>query len=109
MALLHARKSAARPPLRAMLVAACHVDPVHRLICAVAGDSYSTRFNLIPAAQAVLSMAAEIEPEPAEVLRWYRTTRIEHMGQQTAAQLVASGRAGDLITFLQAIRDEPSG
>lgn len=107
MPALRSHKSVASSALQAMLVAAYAVDPLDLLICPVAKDRYSTMFHLIPAALAVLRMAAEIEPEPAEVLRWYRTTCIEHLGHLTPEKLVALGRAEQVIGFLEVIRDHP--
>ena len=109
MPALHANKPDVRPSLRAMLVDAYRADPRDELICAVSDTNYSTLFHLIPAALAVLRVAAEIEPEPAEVLYWYRSTRIEQLGQLTPEKLVALGRAEELVSFLRAIRDDPLG
>lgn len=107
MPALRVHKFTASPALQAMLVAAYAADPLDQLICPVAGGRYSTLFQLIPAALAVLRVAAGIEPEPAELLRWYRTTHIEHMGHLTPERLVALGRAEEVIGFLEAIRDAP--
>lgn len=95
----------ARRSLRALLVAAYHVDPSDRLIAPVNEESYSTVFSLIPAALAVLRVAAEIEPDPADVMRWYRQTRIAELGYLTAAELVSLGRTQAVIDFLSAVRD----
>lgn len=95
----------ARPSLRAMLVAAYHVDPFDQLIAPVSAESYSTVFSLIPAALAVLRVAAEIEPDPADVMRWYRQTRIAELGYLTAAELVSLGRTETVIDFLSSVRD----
>jgi hypothetical protein len=109
MPALHAHKSDAHPSLRAMLADAYRADPLDELICAVSDTNYSTRFHLIPAAMAVLRVAAEIEPEPAEVLYWYRSTGIEQFGQLTPEKLVAMGRAEEVVSFLRAIRDQTVG
>ncbi len=95
--------------LSAMLVDAYRADPLDELICAVSDTNYSTLFHLIPAALAVLRVAAEIEPEPAEVLHWYRNTGIAHLGQLSPEKLVALGCAEELVSFLRAIRDDPLG
>ncbi|MEO7050039.1 MAG: hypothetical protein ABI128_00085 [Rhodanobacter sp.] len=107
MPALRAHKPIASPSLHAMLAAAYRADPVEELICPVAGNNDSTLFGLIPAALAVLRVAAQIEPEPAEAMRWYRTIRIEHLGNLTAKKLVAAGRAEEVIHFLRAILDDP--
>jgi hypothetical protein len=57
-------------------------------------------------AQAILKMAAAIEPDPAESLGWYRTTPIMPMGQKTAQEMVAVGRAEEVMHFLLMIRNE---
>lgn len=95
----------AKPTLQAMLVAAYHVDPSDQLIAPVNEESYSTVFSLIPAALAVLRVAAEIEPDPVNVMRWYRQTRIAELGYLTAAELVSLGRTEAVIDFLSSIRD----
>ena len=107
MPALRAHKSVASSALQSMLMAAYAADPLDQLICPVAEGRYSTMFHLIPAALAVLRVAAEIEPEPAEVLRWYRATCIEHLGHLTPEKLVALGRAEEVIGFLEIIRDHP--
>ncbi|MEO9229747.1 MAG: hypothetical protein ABI216_12500, partial [Devosia sp.] len=58
---------------------------------------------------AVLRAAAKIEPEPAEVMHWYRTIPIVHLSRLTAEELVAGGRADEVLGFLRAIRDDPVG
>jgi hypothetical protein len=95
----------AKPSLQAMLVAAYHVDPSDQLIAPVGAESYSTVFSLIPAALAVLRVAAEIEPDPADVMRWYRQTRIAELGYLTAVELVSLGRTQAVIDFLSSVRD----
>jgi hypothetical protein len=88
-----------------MLVAAYHVDPCDQLISPVGEESFSTVFSVIPAALAVLRVAAQIEPDPADVMRWYRQTRIAELGHLTAAELVSLGRAATVIEFLDSVRD----
>jgi hypothetical protein len=107
MSALRAHKPIASSALQAMLVAAYGADPLDQLICPVGEGRYSTMFQLIPVALAVLRVAAEIEPEPVEVMRWYRTTCIEHLGHLTPERLVALGRAEEVIGFLEVIRDNP--
>jgi hypothetical protein len=104
MTTLHSIKPAARQSLRAMLAAAYRADPCDQLIAPVGNDNYSTVFSLIPVALAVLRVAAQIEPDPAEVMQWYRSTRIGELGHLTATELVALGRAEAVIHFLQSIR-----
>lgn len=105
MGAIHSIKPPPRPSLRSMLVAAYHADPADRLIAPVDKDSYSTMFSLIPVALAVLRVAAQIEPDPARAMHWYRHTRIAELGHMVAAELVALGRAEAVIQFLQSIRD----
>lgn len=94
-----------KPSLRTMLVAAYRVEPFDHLIAPVGEDRYSTIFSLIPAALAVLRVAAEIESDPADVLRWYRQTHIAELGHLTAAELVSLGRSSTVIDFLRSVRD----
>ncbi|MHA6205636.1 hypothetical protein ACXU4B_14525 [Dyella soli] len=95
----------AKSSLRSLVVAAYTADPSDQLISPVGEHSYSTLFTLIPVALAVLRVAAEIEPRPAAVMEWYRATPIAELGQLTAEQLVALGRAEVVIAFLRSIRD----
>ncbi|KRE86032.1 hypothetical protein ASG75_10895 [Rhodanobacter sp. Soil772] len=106
MTAMHSIKPIARPSLRSMLAAAYLADPSDRLIAPVGADTYSTLFSLIPVALAVLREAVEIEPDPAEVMHWYRATRIAELGHLTAAELVALGRAEAVIAFLRSIRND---
>lgn len=105
MAAIPSRNRPTQPSLQAMLVQAYHVAPSDRLIAPIGDESYSTVFSLIPAALAVLRVAAEIEPDPAHVIRWYSQTLIAELGYLTAAQLVSIGRAAAVIDFLDAVRD----
>ncbi|WP_238530867.1 hypothetical protein [Rhodanobacter spathiphylli] len=91
--------------LRKLLCAAYLADPRDQLISPIGERDYSTLFGRIPVALAVLRMAAQIEPDPAAVMQWYRHTRITELGYLTAEQLVALGRAEAVITFLRSVRD----
>jgi hypothetical protein len=95
----------AKPSLRSLVLAAYTADPLDPLISPVDERSYSTLFGLIPVALAVLRVAAEIEPNPAVVMDWYRWTPIRELGNLSAEQLVALGRAEMVIAFLRSIRD----
>ncbi|MCX7512257.1 hypothetical protein [Frateuria sp. STR12] len=53
----------------------------------------------------VLRVAAEIEPSPAALMEWYQRTPIHELGDLSAEQLVALGRAEMVIGFLRSIRD----
>lgn len=105
MTVMHSMKPAMRLSLRSMLAAAYLADPADQLIAPISEDRYSTLFSLIPVALAVLRVAVEVEPDPAEVMYWYRNTRIGELGHLTAAELVALGRAEAVIDFLRAARD----
>jgi hypothetical protein len=89
--------------LRSLLHAAYHANAADPLISPMGNGSYSTLFGLIPTALAVLRVAAEIEPDPAEVMEWYRSTPIRELGGLSAEQLVALGRVEAVIGFLRAI------
>lgn len=96
--------------LRALLLEeSCVDDPRNEPIAPLGEHGYSTMVRVIPAALAVLRVAAQIEPEPEWVMDWYRRTRIAELGQLTAEQLVAMGRAPVVIAFLQSIRDGARG
>ena len=91
--------------LRSLAATAYRADPSDRLISPVGERSYSTMFGLIPAALAVLRMAAMIEPDPPAMLAWYTETPIVELGCLTAEQLVMLGRAEAVVVFLQSVRD----
>lgn len=105
MGITHSIRTLHKPSLRAMLAAAYHGDPDDQLIAAVNEDNYSTLFSLIPMALAVLRVAAQVEPDPALAMQWYRKTHIAELGHLTASELVAMGRSEAVIDFLQGIRD----
>lgn len=84
-------------------------DPRDEPIAPLGEHGHSTMVRIIPAALAVPRVAAQIEPETEWVMDWYRRTRIAELGQLTAEQLVAMGRAPVVIAFLQSIRDGASG
>jgi hypothetical protein len=100
----HARKRPVTASLRSLLSAAYAADPRDCLIAPVGEHGYSTILSLIPAALAVLRVAVEIEPDPAAVMDWYRRVRISELGNLTAEQLVALGRAEAVIVFLRSVR-----
>jgi hypothetical protein len=97
------------PSLRSLIDAAYLADPMDQLISPVGEWSYSTLFNLIPAALAVLREAAGLEPDPSAMMIWYRQTPIAELGYLTAEQLVALGRAEMVIAFLGSVRDGTRG
>jgi hypothetical protein len=101
----HASRPATGASLRALLSAAYQADPRDRPISPIGECDYSTLFGRIPAAQAVLRVAAQIEPEPAAVVEWYRQVRIAEFGHLTAEQLVSFGRAEAVVAFLCSVRD----
>jgi hypothetical protein len=98
-------QSAAVTSLRTLLCAAYMADPRDRLISPIGERDYSTLFGRIPVALAVLRVAAQVEADPAAVLRWYRHIRIAELGHLTAEELVALGRAEAVVEFLCSIRD----
>ncbi|WP_426703052.1 hypothetical protein ACPPVV_08685 [Rhodanobacter sp. Col0626] len=93
------------PSLRSLIDAAYLADPLDQLIAPVGEWSYSTTFNLIPAALAVLREAASIEPDPPTLMAWYRQTPIAELGHLTAEQLVALSRTEVVIVFLRSVRN----
>lgn len=109
MPALHDHTFDAHPSSRARLADADRADPMDELICVGSDTNYSTLLHLIPATLAVLRVAAEIEPEPAKVLDWYRSTGIEQLGQLTPERLVALGRTEEVVSFLRTIRDHAVG
>jgi len=109
MSVIHPIRPVPRPVLRRLLAEAYAHDPCREPIAPFGEDRYTTLAKLVPAALAVLHVAAQIEPEPEWVLDWYRRTRIAELGQLTAEQLVAMGRAPVVVAFLQSIRDGARG
>ena len=99
----HSIRSVAPPSLRSLVAAAYLADPADRLIAPIGDQAYSTLFQLIPAALAVLRTAATIEPNPINVLEWYRSDPVAELGHLTAEQLVSLGRAEVVIAFLCSI------
>lgn len=95
----------AEASLQALVLAAYHADASDPPIAPVGEYGYSTLFGPIPAALAVLRVAAEIEPRPTAVMEWYRRTPIRELGNLSAEQLVALGRAEMVIAFPSSIRD----
>ncbi len=91
--------------LRAMLSAAYLADPRDQLISPIGERDYSTLFGRIPVALAVLRVAAQIEPDSAAVMMWYRRTRIAELGYLTAEKLVSLGRAEAVIAFLRSAHE----
>ncbi len=105
MAVIHPIRPVPRSALRGLLFEAYAADPQDQIISPLGDYGYSTMFRIIPSALAVLRVAAQIEEEPQSVMHWYRHTRIAELGYLTAEQLVAMGRAPNVIAFLQAVRD----
>ena len=103
MATLRPIRQHSAPSLPSMLLRAYSVDPRDRVICAVAGGRFSTVAEVIPAALAVLRVAAEIEPVPGKLLHWYQHDAIAELGFLTPEQLVSLGRADTVIDFLRSI------
>lgn len=57
--------------------------------------------HVISAALAVLRMAASLEPDPVEVMAWYRGVPIAVLDGLTAAELVRQGRSDAVLAFLR--------
>ena len=60
---------------------------------------------LHPTVRAVLDAAQPLAPEPGEAMAWYREAPIAELDHLTAAELVASGRAGAVLAFLRSVID----
>lgn len=56
--------------------------------------------RLVTARLAVLEAAARIDPDPAQVVHWYRFTPIRELGELTAEAFIGSDRASDDLAFL---------
>jgi hypothetical protein len=97
--------SLAKPSLRSLVMAAYAINPSGQLMSPGGDLGYGAFSNLIPVTFAVLRIAAEVESSPASVMEWYQKTPIAELGQFTAEQLVALGRADLVIAFLTSIRD----
>lgn len=99
-----------RPELLALLFDThTRDDPCAEPIAPLGESGYTTLTRIIPSAQAVLHVAAQIEREPERVMDWYSRTRIAELGFFTAEQLVEMGRAPIVIAFLQSIRHGDRG
>lgn len=101
----HASRPATSASLRHLLCAAYLADPRDLLISPIGERDYSTLFGRIPAALAVLRVAAQIEADPAAVMSWYRHVRIAELGHLTAEQLVSLDRAEAVVVFLRSALD----
>lgn len=95
--------STRRSPLRELFLQVYLESPPDEATSPLGEHGYSTLSRIIPSAMAVLRVAARIEPDPAQVLEWYRHTKIAEFGSLTAEQLVTTGRAPAVIHFLQSI------
>ena len=104
MTVIHPTPSISHLPLRELLLQAYSDNPLDEPISPLGDHGYSTLSRIIPSALAVLRVAAGMEPDPLQVLDWYRHTRIAELGFLSAEQLVAMGRAPVVIDFLQSIR-----
>jgi hypothetical protein len=65
-------------------------------------DKPSPADGTIPAALAVLRLAAALEPDPIEAMAWYRCVPIAVLDGLTAAELVRQGRVHAVLAFLRA-------
>jgi hypothetical protein len=90
---------------RAAMSADREVEAAHWLVSPFDEDGYSTSFEPAAAMLTVLRAAVQIEPDPVETGSWYRSTCIAELGGLTAAQLVALGRADEVVGFLLSVRD----
>jgi hypothetical protein len=90
--------------LKLLIGAACRTDSRGALMSSPGNGCRSTMFIVIPVALTVLKTAAELEPDPAKALVWYRTVQIRELDNLTAANLVQLGRAESVINFLSSIR-----
>lgn len=100
--MIHSMTPASWHPPRAVR-AGSHRDDAFPRPTALAPDHNCNVVSLAPAAQLVQRIAARIEPDPREVMHWYRKVPITELDQLTAAELVVAGRAEAVIKFLQAI------
>lgn len=89
--------------LEAMFERAVASDPSDRLICPYGEHSYTTLFSIIPDVLAVLRAALPLESDKRRLLDWYLSEPIAWCEHFTAAQMVAFGRADEVVAFLQAI------
>ena len=55
----------------------------------------------------VLREAARVEPDEAARIAWYRNDPIVPLGRETAEALVASGRYGEVLSFLRQLDADP--
>lgn len=105
MALKSPPRNTSPAHIRSLVSTAFAADPRDSVIGPVGDHRYSTIFGIIPDVLAVLRTAAEIERDSARLYAWYMDARIAELGDLTAQQLVALGRADAVIAFLGQVRD----
>lgn len=57
----------------------------------------------------VLAAATQLAGDRERALRWYEQEKLQLFGGSTAAQLVAQGRAEDLIRYIESLEAGPAG
>jgi hypothetical protein len=104
MAAKSPRRAVSAEQIRSLVSTAFAADPRDRVIGPVGEHRYSTIFGIIPDVLAVLRSAAGIEQDSARLYAWYMAAPIAELGDLTAHQLVAMGRADVVLAFLGEIR-----
>lgn len=66
-------------------------------------SSVNFRHPSLSATLAVLELARKIEPGVVTAMHWYRNVPITELGDLSAQQLVARGRAESVVAFLKSI------
>jgi hypothetical protein len=105
MAAKSPRRAVSAEQIRSLVSTAFAADPRDRVIGPVGEHRYSTLFGIIPDVLAVLRSAAEIERDATRLYAWYMEARIAELGDLTAQQLIAMGRADEVIGFLARVRE----
>jgi len=109
MALRFPTRAGSPEQIRSLVSTAFAADPRDRIIGPVGDHRYSTIFGIIPDVLAVLRSAAEIERNATRLYAWYMESRIAELGDLTAQELIAMGRADAVMAFLAKVRDASPG
>lgn len=87
--------------LNAIARLAVNEDESDLSVCAIGERQYSTVFGVIPDTLAILRAAAAFESDRTKLVEWFLGDRIASLGGLSAASLVSTGRATQVLDFLK--------
>ncbi len=93
------RRAEQRVPIARVLASTIVAEQPPRLAAVEACRDTRSRADML----AIWQAAARVEHNPDQAAGWYQHIRIAELDDLTAAQLVARGRAGDVLLFLEAV------